>query len=91
VSPLETALAEIVVAAVRAELEPLVDAIERRLAEPAGTRLNDVATECRRLGISRGTLARLRTEGLPTVRVGDAVRFRPADVDAWLAARGADR
>ena len=41
------------------------------------------------LGISRWTVYRLvRSHELPAVRVGERIRFRPADVDAYLE-RGA--
>ena len=41
------------------------------------------------LAISRHSVYRLvRTGALPTVRVGERIRFRPSDVDAYLE-RGA--
>lgn len=41
----------------------------------------------RLLGISVGTLDRLRREGLPRVRVGDVDRFEAAEVLTWLRER----
>src|SRR6476660_5119749 len=47
--------------------------------------LNDL---CRHLGISRGTAyALVRDGGLPAVRIGERLRFRPQDVDRWIAER----
>ncbi len=41
------------------------------------------------LGLSAGTLRnwRMRGAGPPFVRIGGLVRYRPADVEAWLAGR----
>lgn len=41
------------------------------------------------LGIAVGTLRNWRTQGggPPFVRVRGAVRYRPADIEAWLAER----
>jgi predicted DNA-binding transcriptional regulator AlpA len=41
------------------------------------------------LGVKRATLAtwRWRGDGPPFVRVGSRVRYSPADLDDWLAAR----
>jgi excisionase family DNA binding protein len=38
----------------------------------------------RRLGVSRTTLHRLRTAGLPAIKVGDVYRYKPAAVLAYL-------
>jgi predicted DNA-binding transcriptional regulator AlpA len=42
-----------------------------------------------RLGIAAGTLRNMRVDGTspPYVKVGYAVRYRVADLDAWLSAR----
>lgn len=37
------------------------------------------------LGVSPGTIrALVADKGLPAVRIGRILRFKPADVDAWL-------
>lgn len=40
-------------------------------------------------GLSRSTLEKLRVfgGGPPYLKLGRAVRYRPADLDSWLAAR----
>lgn len=40
---------------------------------------------CAALGISRGTLFGLRRAGLPYVKIGRAVRYRPADLEQFVA------
>lgn len=42
-----------------------------------------------KLSISRSKLHVLRTEGCPSVKVGDVFKYEPAAVMAWLKARGA--
>lgn len=39
-----------------------------------------------RLSLSRATIYRLVDQGLPAVKVGSAVRFRPDEVDQWMKA-----
>lgn len=39
------------------------------------------------LGISRSTLNKLRSQDLPYLRIGDSVRYRQSDVEAWLNAQ----
>lgn len=39
---------------------------------------------CEWLKISRSTLARLRSRGLPALRVGSSLRFSRANVSDWL-------
>lgn len=39
------------------------------------------------LGVSERTVKRLTAKGLPSVRVGRAVRFVQADVFRWVEAR----
>ncbi|WP_295389102.1 helix-turn-helix domain-containing protein [uncultured Thiodictyon sp.] len=48
--------------------------------------LRDEVQEAERLSISRRTLQtwRLRGGGPPFVKIGSAVRYDPAQVDAWL-------
>lgn len=56
--------------------------------EPAGVpTLLDREGCARLLGISVGTVDRLRREGLPRVRVGDVDRFEAAEVLGWLRGR----
>lgn len=49
--------------------------------------LLDRAQLARQIGVSCGTVDRLRREGLPALLVGDAPRFQLDRVLAWLAAR----
>ncbi len=45
------------------------------------------------LGVSPGTLSVWRSTGryaLPFVKVGSRVRYRPADIDKWVAARSSE-
>ena len=47
--------------------------------------IKDLST---RLGVSTSTLYRWRSEGTPmppAIKLGGAVRWRPEDVEAWLA------
>ncbi len=46
--------------------------------------VDEVTTRYR---FSRSFLYKLMNEGLPSVTVGRARRFRPAEVDAWLTER----
>ena len=47
-----------------------------------------VAELAQHLGISKWTVYRLvRSQELPAVRVGERIRFRPTDVDAYLVER----
>lgn len=41
------------------------------------------------LGVAVGTLRNWRVQGngIPFVRVNGAIRYRPADVEGWLASR----
>lgn len=68
----ETVGPEIVAAVLAAHQEPLLD--RSRAAEF--------------LGCSLPTLDKLRAEGLPELRVGDAPRFEREAVLGWLRARG---
>src|SRR5689334_15942474 len=57
------------------------------LAERAESAL-DVGEVARRLGASSHMVRKLvRLRLIPYYKVGSAVRFRPADVDAWFEAR----
>jgi len=50
----------------------------------------DTAEAAKRLGLSKSTLnkARLTGKGPPYLKlIGGRVRYRPADLDAWLEAR----
>jgi hypothetical protein len=46
---------------------------------------------CKRLGLSRATIFRLRGQGLPCFKVGDEYRYELEPVVAWLRARGSPR
>ncbi|MBK8998073.1 MAG: hypothetical protein IPM35_20305 [Myxococcales bacterium] len=57
-------------------------------AQPAtGPTLLDREGCARMLGVSLGTLDRLRREGMPELRVGDAPRYEADAVLAWLRER----
>lgn len=73
----------------RGELESLVGravsaALFLRSTEPALVGKQDLA---RQIGVSASQIDRLRKLGLPSVKVGEAVRFEPAKVVAWLKER----
>lgn len=40
---------------------------------------------CEQLQVSKPTVYRMIGKGLPVVRIGSAVRFKPEDIDAWIA------
>lgn len=70
----------------RAELEKLVnravgEALRLRGALDALVGKQDLA---RQIGVSASQIDRLRKLGLPSVKVGESVRFEPAKVIAWL-------
>lgn len=77
--------------AVEARLESIVlSAFEKYRAGAAPEpELVDGAEMCRRIGVSRTSLHRLRVAGAPAVRVGDTYRYRPGAVVAWLEQREA--
>ena len=58
-----------------------VPSIDERLGEPLAT----AAQAARYLNIGRSTLYRLAGRAIPCVRFGDFVRFRPADLRAFVA------
>ena len=70
----------------RGELVDLVDravtvALHLSHAEPVLVGKQDLA---RQIGVSASQIDRLRKLGLPSVKVGESVRFEPAKVLAWL-------
>lgn len=74
---------------VRDELASIVaEAIPAPGRETAPPRLVDRRTCAEALGISLAALDRLRAEGMPSVRIGDAPRFDVQRVIAWLGSRG---
>jgi len=76
-SAIAAALEPVIRAAVRAELA------EVQSAEPAPALLT-CDELCVQLRCSRSLLGKLRTEGMPELRLCDSPRFRLADVLAWL-------
>lgn len=58
-------------------------------AQSSTPELVDRAALARALSVSESTIDRLRKQGLPTVMVLDAPRFRVARVVEWLESRGA--
>jgi hypothetical protein len=91
--PSTTASTDLVIVP-RAELRELIaSAVAEALSEHhhAAAPAPDLvpgADMARRIGVSRTTMHRLRVAGCPAVRVGDTWRYAPADVVAWLRARG---
>lgn len=75
------------------DVDRLAAAIAERLAPASPVErppvLLDRAGLARELCVSVGTLDRLRNEGMPELRVGDAPRFELSEVLAWLRARSA--
>lgn len=86
-------MAQTIIALEPAELEALI-AKAVRGAAPAGSRENDQALTgeqvCRRYGISRSLLYKLRDRGLPCFHIADSPRYDATEVHAWLRARGAE-
>lgn len=82
----EAAKDALAVTLTRAELEALVERSVRKVigARDGGSRLVDKQNLARLLGCSAAHVDMLRKRGLPTVRVGQAVRFEPETVVAWL-------
>jgi hypothetical protein len=74
----------------RAELESLVtNAVLAALARgQAGPVLVDKQDLARQLRCSAAHIDHLRKRGLPTVMMGQAVRFEPAKVIEWLHTQG---
>lgn len=76
-------------AALRVQADVLDQMAEESGSTPAPAELGpeallDVAGACELLRCSRAKLSRLRKDGLPTVMVGDAPRFRREAVLAFL-------
>jgi hypothetical protein len=81
-----------VVTMTRGELEALVSgAVQKALSSGAcGPLLVDKQDLARQLRCSAAHIDHLRKRGLPTVMVGQVVRFEPQKVLAWLEARSAE-
>src|SRR5438105_15034249 len=67
----------------------MVDEVLKRMgAGTEATDLLDVAAAARRLGLAVGTVYRKAAKcELPSVKLGERVLFRPADLDAYAEAR----
>jgi hypothetical protein len=72
--------------------EAAAEAVRAALGEHAPpeppSALVDRRELARQLACSDRTIARLESEGLPVVRVGDAPRYELAEVLQWLRGRG---
>lgn len=66
------------------ELGAVVEGAVRRALRDGQAKLVDKATLAKQLGCSAGHIDNLRKLGLPTVALGQAVRFEPEAVIAWL-------
>jgi hypothetical protein len=75
--------------AVLEQLPERLDVLEQRLAALGGgePRLDDRVEHARWLGVSLGTLDKLRRDGLPTMWVADAPRFERGATREWLKTR----
>jgi excisionase family DNA binding protein len=63
---------------------------EGQLTPPPSSDLLDAKAAAQRLGLSRPTVYRLAACGdLPSVRLGDAVRFDPQDITRFVTAKKA--
>src|SRR5262245_12474803 len=71
------------------QLPQRLDALEERLAEltDGGQQLDDREQHARWLGVSLGTLDKLRRDGLPTLWVADSPRFERDATRGWLKQR----
>jgi excisionase family DNA binding protein len=87
VSALAAEIREAVQQALREELPHLVAEL-RAMVAGGGDALVDVDGAARRLGLARSTVYKLaqRCE-LSSVPMGRSLRFRPADLDAYVEAR----
>jgi hypothetical protein len=67
--------------------DAIVEAFEAQKEDPPAQLLdrNGIA---RVLGLSTGSIDKLRKQGLPSIRVGDVPRFVAADCIAWLKSNG---
>lgn len=80
-------------AAVRAELEPIIEQIIEAAGARPLPRYLDRSELSRMLAVSAPTIRALEAEGLPCVRLGEVRRYPlegPAGVLVWLASRGRD-
>jgi excisionase family DNA binding protein len=57
----------------------------------AGTYLKNKAEAAKFLAVSIGSIERLMRKGLPYVKVGGLVRFRPEDLTGFVRSRMQDR
>ncbi len=81
---IEGAIAAAVLDALRPELDELRGAIHQAPAErPALLTAGELAAQLR---VSRSTVARMRADGCPIVRVIDSPRYDLVEVIAWLRA-----
>jgi hypothetical protein len=71
------------------QLPERLETLEKRLAELTGGEpaLDDREAHARWLGVSLGTLDKLRRDGLPTLWVADSPRFERSATREWLKTR----
>lgn len=70
--------------------DAIVEAFESQKDEPPPSQLLDRNGIASVLGLSTGTIDKLRKRGLPAIRVGDVPRFVAADCVEWLKTNGAE-
>lgn len=83
--PLAAALAAVLKPIVLDALTAAFEQIEER--QQARPEYVNRSTLAELLGVCSATVGNLEAKGLPRVRVGDSVRYRPADVFRWLDER----
>lgn len=68
------------------------DALRNRATPPGADQLLTIEQLADRLQVPTGTVRKWRAQGTGPkgIRVGRFVRYRPADVDAWLDTLGRD-
>lgn len=74
----------------RGELEETIERVVARVLGQGAALLVDKQGLAEQLDCSKEHIDHLRKRGLPTVLVGQSVRFEPAAVLAWLKGPGAE-
>lgn len=90
--PANDVAGQMAVTLTREQLSALVSAAvtEALSAHSTGPLLVDKQAMAQKLGCSAAHIDQLRKQGLPTILVGQAVRFEPSRVLEWLRAQQTD-
>lgn len=86
--PVHDPLSMAIRAAMRAELEPIVNQLLEVISARPLPRLLDTGEIAAHLSVTTATVRNLRAQGLPTIMVGSSPRFDVAAVTAWLSSKG---